>query len=139
MSTGEALRPHSPPTFLSARRHHSLLTSQIQHAALFLYGRQILTSTGGFVGERPLDLTSRPLHGQKERMNSPHSAGFQSDVCSGTLQESEGHNGHPLIQEPFVESKVCSHDSEPSHTRRLKLQLTSGRQEVIDNKQANIK
>lgn len=89
-----AARRHSCLT----RHHHSSLTSWIEHAALFLYGGQILTSPGVCVGQCSLDLTGRPLHGQKVRMNSPHNAGagFQSDVCSGSVQASQGHNGRSL-------------------------------------------
>lgn len=75
----------------------------------------------GLGGFGSLDLTGRPLRGQKVRVNCSHNAGagIQSDVSSGAVQASQGHNASSLarsinsIQEEFLES-----NARPSHTRR---------------------
>lgn len=87
---------------LAAHRHscrHGAITHCWHHGFnmphfSFMAGK--FSHTLGFVSERLLDLTRRPLLRQKVRMNSSYNAGFQSDVCSGSPQESEGHNGRSL-------------------------------------------
>lgn len=67
-------------------------------------------------------------------MNSSHNAGFQSDVCSGSLQESTAHNGHSLhlfrpgtiLREQSLQPRLRAFTHQTCN-----LHSTSGHQEMV--------
>lgn len=88
----------------------------------------------GCEGERWPDLCGRPPHGQKVRVNSSHSAGFQSDVCSGSLQESHGHNGrslHSIYPGTILREQSLQLRLQAWTHQTLKLHFTGSDQEVV--------